>query len=241
MIKDILKNSKFQIVLAIINILIFGLILYSTKYDSWVYRYKALLWASLPFIVCLILAILKNKYYFNNKIRVWIDVMSALLIFFTFVFFVFLLILYPIWKAENPKLNIKHYTNYIKRYSNVKDIFPKDIPINVTNAEFYHIPGFLQSADEIVLYYIDEDLYFEEFDIKYKDKTEWIGYKDDYYQKEGLLNGSLFHIKLDNDKDFKIYLFDSYCDESGYCNHGYYTLVGVNAETKEVIYKTSNW
>lgn len=241
MIKDVLRNSKFQIVLAIINFLIFALFVYSTKYDSWIYRYKVLLWASLPFIVCLILAVLKNKHYSNNKVKGAINVISGLLIFINFMFFCVLSIGYVIWKGESPKLNIKYYTNYIERYDYVKDIFPKDIPNNVTNAEFYHIPGFLQGADEIVLYYVDKDLNIEEFDRKYKDKTEWIGYKDDYYQKEGLLVGSLLYNKLDNDKDFKIYLFDSYCDDSGYCNHGYYILVGVNENTKEVIYKTSNW
>jgi len=82
----------------------------------------------------------------------------------------------------------------------------------------------------------------EDIDYLYKDKAEQISYTGDYYTKYGIINDFLsqadIHDKIDN---YVIYLIDSRCDNSGYCNHGEFRLVAFNELNKEIVYQYSYW
>ena len=81
------------------------------------------------------------------------------------------------------------------------------------------------------------------FNEKYKDNAIWIGNIDEYDEKEGLLTGAFSNTPAydKNSSDYVIYLYEDYCDDSGYCNHGEFLFAAFNEKTSEVIYKHEYW
>lgn len=216
--------------------------IYLTRYDSWNYRYIIIILGSLPFLSYLTLTIIINKYFDNKKIRIIIKVCSKILLFLSLFMHIFTLFKGAILEYEHPEINIKHYSKFIKDY-NLTEYFPSYIPESAKNTKFVLEPGFLQGGTTISLYYIDEKFDIKNYDNLYREKAEWMGQYNDYSEKYGLLN-DLFNDNLINyiDKDnFSVYLFNSKCDDSGYCNHGIYSLLAINENTKEVLYEYQNW
>ncbi len=143
--------------------------------------------------------------------------------------------------VENPITDVKYYKREIK--GDLLKVFPPDIPDNVENVEFYYAPGFLQGGTNYSLYYIDKNMTMDKFDKKYKDKAIWIGHKDEYTEKRGLLTGAFSYTpaEYENEDDYIIYLVEGKCDNSGYCNHGNYLMTAYNEKTNEVIFRLEDW
>lgn len=93
------------------------------------------------------------------------------------------------------------------------------------------------------MYYVDDQLDTKYFDDKYEQIAEWVGHKEEYEEKPGLLSGvfSMTPAEYKRENDFKIYLIRGECDDSGYCNHGRFLVVAVNENTKEVLYQCESW
>ena len=121
--------------------------------------------------------------------------------------------------------------------------FPKEIPNDVQNIEFYYAPAFLQAGTNYSLYYMDKNMTLDKFDERYKELAIWIGHKEEYTEKEDLLASAFSFTPAEyiNEEDYVIYLIKGKCDNSGYCNHGEFSFVAYNDETNEVIFRAAKW
>ena len=83
----------------------------------------------------------------------------------------------------------------------------------------------------------------EKFDKEYKNKAIWIGHKEEYTEKEGLLSRVFTYTPsyYKNENDYIIYLIEGRCDDSGYCNHGDFLISAFNEKTNEVIFSSGEW
>ena len=83
----------------------------------------------------------------------------------------------------------------------------------------------------------------ENFDKEYKNKAIWIGHKEEYTEKEGLLSRVFTYTPsyYKNENDYIIYLIEGRCDDSGYCNHGDFLIAAFNEKTNEVIFSSGEW
>lgn len=146
-----------------------------------------------------------------------------------------------ILEAINLITDTKYYKDKVNGH--LLEVFPKDIPTNAEEVNFFYSPDFLQGGSSIALYYIDKDMTIDKFDEKYKFKAEWVGYFEDYNDKDGLLTGAFLNTpaQYNNENDYIIYLVNSRCDNSGYCNHGNFLFTSFNKNTNEIIFKSENW
>lgn len=227
---------------ATITFILFLVAIYITRLDDWNYRYLILLLWLLPFLCYFIIIIITNKQVKHQIVRRVASIFSILLTLAIIPYY-FLIVFETIFiEMDHPIKNIKYYHDYVHS-EYLLNVFPSDVPNDVEHVQLIESPGLLQASDILALYYIDPQLNIEEFDYQYSEKAEWIGYKKDYSEKKGLLSSlsSLIPIEHVDEDNFKIYLIDGSCDNSGYCNHGQFLLVAVNEETKEVLYKSESW
>ena len=240
--KEDIKKYLFILIPMIITILI-GLFLSSGIIGrNLETQIEILLLSFFPFILYLILLFLfiKNKDNLTKTIVLkWIFRFITIGLLF---YYLFALIVIGFEEAESPVTNPKYYNQYINS-TGLKKLFPDKIPSNVENVKFYYAPGMLQAGTRYTLYYVDKNMTLSMFDKKYKDKAEWIGHIKEYNEKEGLLAAAFSSTpaNYNNEDDYIIYLVDSDCDKSGYCNHGYFLLVAYNEKTHEVIYASESW
>ncbi len=235
LIINYMKISLFQFIMIVINILLFIFYVLGTRFYPWNYRIKITILAFIPVIAYTVLSVLKYRKNLEKKVKRKINIISILLLF-TFLFFqIYIFGLCLKCEFDGFEISQKRYSKYVKDTHLLK-IFPNIIPSTAKNVSFY------RDAFSVILYYIDETLDIEKLDRKYSD-AEWIGYKTYNYDRQSLLTGNLYDKKIDmeSDYDFRIYLIEGKCDDSGYCNHGVYWLMAFNEKTKEVIYKFSNW
>lgn len=237
--KTTFKKILFPLIMSIITFLI-GILL---SYDSFGYPFKAkliiFLLAFLPCILFLlfIFIIYKNK---ENKIiytvfKIFSIVNTCLLLVYYFLAIFFIVLT----EAINPMTNPKYYSFYKPN----KTVFPQRIPKDVEAVKFLYAPGILQGGTRYSLYYIDKKMTLTNFDKKYKEQAEWVGHLDEYEEKSGLLS-SAFHStpsEYKNENDYVIYLINSKCDDSGWCNHGSYMIAAFNEKTHQVVYSSETW
>ena len=238
-IKDIFKKTKVSFIMCIITFII-GCFL--TNMTSSISVFKLALIFFAPFLVFLLFVLLYYKFFNNLKIINILDVITVMLIVFLLFYYVLAIFGCALEEVENPITDISKYSKIIKGSSREK-VFPKEIPDNVNNVKFIYAPGILQGSTETVLYYVDNNMDVSKFDDKYKDNAIWIGNIDEYAEKEGLLTGAFSNTPAydNNSSDYVIYLYDDYCDDSGYCNHGEFLFSAFNEKTNEVIYKHEYW
>lgn len=240
-IKEIFKYSKLSIIMCIITLLI-GIWFYSSTAIGIPIKEKLIIFSAsfIPFFIFLIITLL--AYHFKEKykkiLKIISIIISLVLIFYYFIaLFVCLLL-----SSTNPVTDSKYY-NYYVTGERLEKVFPAKIPSNAKNIEFYYAPGILQGGTNYSLYYIDDSMTREKFDKKYKNKAIWIGYKEEYTEKEGLLTGAFVHTPAyyENEDDYIIYLIEGRCDDSGYCNHGDFLIAAFNEQTKEVVFCSEQW
>lgn len=169
-----------------------------------------------------------------------------IIILLLFYYFIAMFIV-ALVQSINGVSNLIFYKRYISE-TNLTKVFPKNISTNVSDVQFHYNPPFLQGSMIYYLYYVDENMTSDEFDKKYKNKAEWVGQKNEYNKKNGLLSGNLlmssdesYYERQEHENDFVIYLVEGKCDDSGYCNHGKFLYTAFNEKTKEIIYRAEQW
>lgn len=169
-------------------------------------------------------------------------VFSAIILWLLLGYYFFIIFMSAVYESENPVMNLKHYKSIVKG-DYMLSVFPKEIPESVENVSFVYAPGFMQGDTGISLYYKDESLSTEGVDKKFGETAVRVGnFKE-------LSNDSLFETLSFKDipveekerDNFKIYMMDSKCDDSSYCNHGEYLFVAFNETSHEIIYKYCHW
>lgn len=242
MLKEIKKNNKLAFNFTIITFIIGTLLFYESLFRPINIILITLLISYLPFIIFFIIFLLSYHLKDNLKAIKNIKIVTKILTYLQVFYYFMAIFMITILMAINPVTNPKYY-NFFVNSDELTKVFPKQIPDNVENVQFYYAPGVLQGSTDYVLNYIDENINLDKFNDLFKDKAIWIGYKEEYTEKRGLLSGafSFTHIKYKNEDDFIIYLIEGECDDSGYCNHGNYLLVAINESTNEIIYESSSW
>lgn len=201
-----------------------------------------LLASFIPFILFLIITFIMYKFNEKKKVvsafKVFALILFCLLLYY---YFIALFVINAI-EATNPVTNPKYYSYYVTD-SRLKKAFPNKIPKNVDNVKFYYAPGFLQGGTRYTLYYVDNNMTLDKFDKTYKKKAEWIGHKNEYTEKFGLLSSIFYSTPSEykSENDYIIYLIDGDCDNSGYCNHGYFLIAAFNEKTHEVVFSSEAW
>ena len=177
----------------------------------------------------------------NIKKRIFAFIMTILAIFLVTILIIIWALMSALDAVENPITDVKYYKREIKGH--LLKVFPSDIPDNVEKVEFYYAPGILQGGTNYSLYYVDKNMTMDKFDKKYKNKAIWIGHKDEYTEKMGLLTGAFSYTpaEYENEDDYIIYLIEGNCDNSGYCNHGKFLMTAYNEKTNEVIFRSERW
>ena len=165
-------------------------------------------------------------------------ILTAVLIMYYFI----ALFICVIIAAVNPITNIKYYNDHVSGTRLLK-VFPKEIPDNVENIQFYYAPGVLQGSTNYSLYYVDKNLTMKKFDKKYKDKAIWIGHIDEHIDLNVSLAGAFYHTPSNykNEDDYIIYLVEGHCYKPDSCNHGDFLFAAYNEKTNEVIFRSEDW
>lgn len=233
----------FPLIMSIITFVI-GIFL---SYDSIGFPLKAqliiFLVAFAPFIIFIIFVFMIYKYNKKKKVVYALKtisiVITCLLLFYYFIALFFVVLI----EATNPMTNPKYYSYHISVTPVLKKAFPSKIPKNVDNVKFFYVPGILQGGTRYTLYYIDKNMTCDKFDKKYKKQAEWVGHKDGYTEKRGLLSGAFYSTPSEykNENDYIIYLIDGNCDNSGYCNHGSFLIAAFNEKTHEIVFSAEDW
>lgn len=235
------KRTKLSFTMMCITFVISFFFLYFGIVEDIKWMCITMLIGSFPFIIYLIITLCVNKFYEKKYVKNIYNIFTPIfticvLIYYCVAIFVCLLI-----QVAHPVTNINKYKYVIS--DSLLTIFPKQIPQNVNNKFFYYQPGVLQGGTTIILYYVDNSLNQDSIYDKYVDNSKWIGYLSDYIDSENLLADVFYNapIEKENEKDFKIFLIDGSCDNSGYCNHGNYLIVAINEQTREILYKSKTW
>ena len=238
MLKETKKNNKLAFIFVIINFIIGTLLFYEALFRSINIILITLLISYLPFIIFFIISLLSCHLKDNLKAIKVIKIITKILIYLQVFYYFMAIFIIAILMSLNPVTNPKYYKFFVNSDELTK-VFPKQIPKNVENVQFYYAPGVLQGGTDYVLYYIDENINLDNF----KEKATWIGTKDEYTEVNGLLSGAFSYtpIEYKNEDSFVIYLIEGNCDDSKYCNHGKYLFVAINENTNEIIYKLSFW
>lgn len=240
-ITQIVEKSKLSFVMCIITLILSYIFIDS----SWIFDGKekiiVLLIGFVSVIVFLVITFAINYFYKKNIVQKVLKILNILLIIILPMYYLIGFLACTAIKISNPIVNIKNYKYLVN--GELLNVFPSSIPENVIDTRLTYSPALLQAGDQITLYYIDNNFNFEEFDNKYKEKAIWIGNVDDYKGNKGLLIGifSDTSVTYETENDFVIYLIEGKCDDSGYCNHGKFTLAAVNPKTNEVIYEYKYW
>ncbi len=236
-LKDYFLKDSFTCIMIIITFII-GLLFFMASYGyPWNIRFWIIILGFVPFIGYFVTLVLIDKGY--RKIAA---ILKWLLTIFLVFYYFFALIMSVMLEIENPVIDTKYYQSKVKGERLLK-AFPKEIPSQAEEISFIYMPGFLQGGEEYALYYIDPDFVEAEFDEKYRNQAIWIGYQKEYTLNEGLFSGAFYNTPAEykNENDFKIYLLEGRCDNSGYCNHGDFLFAAYNEKTNEIIYRSSQW
>jgi len=240
-IKEIFKYNKLSLIMSIITLLI-GIWFYSSTAIGLPFKAKLIIFLAnfIPFIIFLLITIL--SYSFKEKYKTNFKILSIMLSLSLVFYYFIALFVCTLLAAINPVTDSKYY-NYYVTGERLENVFPSKIPDNVKNVEFYYAPGFLQAGTDYSLYYVDDNMTKEKFEKEYKDKAMWIGHKEEYTEKEGLLSGAFAYTPADykNENDYVIYLIEGNGDDSGYCNHGEFIIAAFNEKTKEVVFHAAEW
>lgn len=243
-----LNQCFFPLIMTIITFIIGWWLFYMTKGDSFGMRLGLGFFAFLPTIVFFIILVVS---YFKCRTKASKDIILGLCSILTFLllsYYICCIFIGAFAEAEHPITDIHSYKEKVNG-SRLLKVFPKEIPDDVKNIKFKYSPGVLQAGTDISLYYVDKNMTLEMFDKFYKNKAIWIGHIDDYNNRPdkqsspGIKSGLLLNdaATYENANDYVIYLIESYCDNSGYCNHASFLFAAFNEKTNEVIYASEEW
>lgn len=236
-------KAQFPFIMTIIALL-FGLLCIYLMIDVKESNNKILTVCNglLPFIVFLLITRLTYAYREKKNTKLISNLVTAILsLFFISYFVTYTFTIVTFDAFMNPEVNIKQYRKYVHSERLLR-AFPSEIPSDAENPILIYSPGILQAADKYMLYYIKPNINLLDFDNKYGANAKWVGYYNDEEKPLGtdITFGDL-PIKYSEESNFKIYVLESYCDDSGWCNHGNYLLVAVNEKTRQVVHVSMVW
>lgn len=238
---EVIKNNKLATLMSFITFLIGCIPAIDSIGMPLKGRLITLLLSFLPCIIYIILIVVQNHFSNVDTVKRSTNAIAIVLSCFLFLYYFVSLFMYGLISFMNPVTDIKYYKSKVFD-GKILQVFPKEIPDNVKETDFLYSPGFLQAGTVLRLYYKDDSLTKEEFEKKYKDKAIWIGYEKEYSENKGLFSDIYYNTPAYETKDdFLIYLIEAYCDDSGYCNHGYFLLASHNDKTNEVMYILEDW
>jgi len=237
-IKCYYKNAKIQSMMCLFSL--FFMIIVMWNLFKITYLIGTIFWILLYFTVIF----LTNKFA-NKKYTVGISlIISIVILMLFFANYIFICLDITLKETEHPTDDIKRYGISNKQ---LLKVFPKKIPKSAVDAHYMYAPGFLQAPSRYILYYTDKTIDINKFDKKYRKNAKWTGYKKDmnnniFEENDLVLTSSIFsETPIKVSEDYKIYLYDYECDNSGWCNHGNYLYSAVNENTYEIVYKASQW
>lgn len=245
--EKVLKKYIFPLIMGITSFFIGSFFVYETIGVPLKAELEILVFSYLPTLLFILNTILMYKFHNSKKIITTFHILSIILTCILFIYYFIAIFIIVAIQAVNSVSNPIFYKHYVSGTYLTK-VFPKNIPKNVDNVQFHYNPPLLQGGSNYYLYYVDENMTSEKFDKKYKSKSMWVGHKEKYNEKKGLLSGDLlmyskesYYKKQEHENDFVIYLVEGKCDDSGWCNHGEFLYTAFNNKTKEIIYRAEKW
>lgn len=218
------KKAPVPMLLGAIHLII--IIVYLFSKDKILFKIIFSLVLVLPPISFFSYANTISKY---EKGKILANILFPIIVVIPYFFYLIIIIFFFGFIAvENPYTNIRSYEQYL-------DYFPKEIPDNYKEAKYYRSYPFLQAGEMIILYLKMDRDYINYYREEYQDKTVRL-HKDasDPYK-------SNYQDFVSITKDFDLYLLDSSCDDSGYCNHGREEYILINEDTNEILFYYSAW
>lgn len=233
------KKCIFPFIMTILTFIIGCSFVCLCKYSPLNLKIKISLIGYLPTLIYLILLLICYFKCNTKKSQIVITILSIILTFFLLFYYFMAIFFYVI--SDNPVTDVKYYQNAVN--GKLLKVFPAEIPDDVKKVKFYYEPGFLQGGTIYSLYYIDKNMTEDKFDKKYRNKAIWIGHKKEYTEEKGLLTDAFSYTPsyFKNENEYLIYLIESKCDNSGYCNHGKFLLAAYNEKTNEVVFQSEQW
>lgn len=246
MLKNIIKyyhKAKFPLIMTIISFVFMILSIYwGIELIEINYKIKVIITGILPFSIFLLITRFTYIYHEKKNTKTISKIITLILtLLFTFYCPINIFTTILINDMMYPTKDINNYQKFIKS-KRLLTVFPNEIPKEVKDPILIYSPGFLQAGNRYVLYYVDPNLSIIDFDNQYLSKAKWIGNNNDDNKPMAVdINFIDLPVEEKDIDNFKIYVIDSYCGDSGWCNHGKYLIVAVNEYTKQVIYESETW
>lgn len=235
-IKFSFQKATLSTILLTISLVIFALFAQQIIFDSFLMRLKYYALTFIPVAVFLLLTFLTYK----GKIKEGWSSLIALVLFLIFnVYNLIMIFAIAIDEIENPISNIRYYEQF--RHED----FPEEIPKEAKDVKMYYQPGLLQGGSVTGVYFrIDNEEIIQEYISKYEKEAKYSSLNYEPDGVTGYLSSDFLYTPYEYQelpKEFVIYYLEQRCDDSGYCNHGEYTIVAINDDTNEVICENSVW
>lgn len=230
-IKFIYKKTKMVFVWGILSFIIFLILINGTYYENLSSILKYWFLFLIPTIIFFLLIYLVVKDKLSLKIA---KIIAYPLVFLSFFYYPYILLVNALDEAIYGYSKIStYYKLYDDLDNDTKKHLPKKIP-NEKEAIFHFNPSFLQGGSLFSLYFKttreEIDNYVEEFSSIAISPKDFAQPDFTYTPYKGKLS-----------QDFELYYLDGKCDDSGYCNHGLYSVAAINKNTNEIIFEMSGW
>ncbi len=247
-----LKLSFFnvlQLSILIIFLIIFVFLLIASIYDPSCFYNKPLFISSIilffiPLLVNIIIFIKTLNHKISDKVGI---IVSTILGLFFIAYIIILIFIFAFLESINPVYNYKAYYGLYDSKDELINKFPNEIPSNAKEIEFYYKPGVMQANTEMGLSFKTDEKTIGKYINEYEKEAIWYGKKEDdpFATTDGtnVYNDSYFlnDGKHEIDNDYTVYYFVNYCDDSGYCNHGKYSVAIINKNENVCIFNYNYW
>ena len=143
--------------------------------------------------------------------------------------------------------NVNEYKRMLSLESYEKALyqFPKEIPKEASNVQFFYRPQFLQGGMQMELKMTVDEETINSYINKYEESCERIMNTNEYesweFSNVGIYNiGG--HVNNENhEEDFTVYLIESKPYKEDNWNHGYVIFIAVNNAKNEIIFQSEVW
>lgn len=235
------KLNIIQLILVILVSFICFFLIFICFHDPMIY-YNFLLFilSILIYIVPMITIMLIFKNTLKHKINDKKGLIITILIIPIIIIYVLITTL--IISMVSYTKPVHNYKAYYKLYSK-RDVlinkFPKKIPKNATNIEFYYTSGPLQANTEMNLSFKTNNETINKYIKRYEKEAIWMGKSSEDVNDE--LN-DIFYSNYNINEDYIIYHLVTYCSNSNTrCNHGKYSIVAINKKENKCIFNYNYW
>lgn len=170
---NFIHKRILQLILMLFYVFVFIYFLIA-YFNEFIYHLKSILLLMLyialyllPAIVNLIILILDCKNKIKHKTG---NILSIILIPINFIYVIIITFVFGILISMNPVTDYSYYNDLYNSNIYIKD-FPKLVPDDAKNIEFYYKTGMLQGITTMNLYYEIDNKTIKEYIRKYKTKS----------------------------------------------------------------------